>query len=220
MAIFRDYIAAAIIFNLQILPETILSGLLILAVVLANGPVLGMAAGVAGTQLLAKPVGNLLMQFAPDSAVPMSSMDQCTQGYVGKSWARLLRGTAAPEQLWHPLAPSQYQATVGFLAGFGYALQQIYKDEIDAGVLPKPMMVTIAIVTALIMILALLFRIGSGCESILGAFAGLALGLLVGYLGTIAVAYATDRRAMNVWGAPLLRDRINNGSAVYVCGVE
>lgn len=218
MAIFRDYIAAAIIFNLQILPETIMSGLIILAIVLASGPVLGLAGGVAGAQLLAKTVGNLLMRYAPDSAEPLSSMDQCTQGYVGKSWDRLLRGTAAPEQLWHPLAPSQYQATVGFLAGFGYALQQIYKDEIDAGVLPKSMMITVAIMAALFMILTLLFRVGSGCETVLGAAAGLALGLILGYLGTIAYAYATDRRQTNLWGTPLLRDRINNGSAVYICG--
>lgn len=212
-------LAAVVSFNLQILPETIMSGLVLLAIVLSSGPVLALAGGVAASQLLAKTVGTLLMRFAPDSAEPMSSMNQCIQGFVGKSWDRLLRGAAAPDQLWHPLAPSQYQATVGFLAGFGYALQQIYKDEIDAGVLPKSMMVTVGIMAALFMILTLLFRIGSGCETVLGAFGGLAMGLLLGYLGTVALAYATNRRQTNIWGTPLLRDRINNGSAVYICGV-
>lgn len=214
MAIFRDYIAAAVIFNLQILPETIMSGLIILAVVLASGPTLALAGGVAGAQLLAGTAGRLLMRYSPDSAVPASSMDMCSQGYVGKSWDRLLRG---PDQLWHPMAPSIYQATVGCLAGFGYALQQLYKEEINAGVIPKSMMVTVAIIAALLMLLTLLFRVGSGCETVLGAVGGLALGLLVGYFGTIALGYATGRRQTNVWGAPLLRDRINNGSAVYVC---
>lgn len=220
MAIFNDYIAASIKFNLQILPETIMTGLILLAIVLSSGPVLALAGGVAGVQLLAKTAGTLLMRFAPDSAKPLSSMDPCTQGFVGKSWDRLLRGVAAPEQLWHPLAPSQYQATVGFMAGFGYALQQIYKDEIDAGVLPKSMMITVGIIAALLMILTLLFRIGTGCETIIGALGGIGLGLALGYLGTIALAYATNRRLTNIWGTPLLRDRINNGSAVYICGVE
>lgn len=217
MAIFRDYIAAAIIFNLQILPETIVSGLILLGIVLSSAPVFAMAAGVGGTQLLASTVGRLLMRYAPGSAQPLSSMDQCTQGYVGKSWDRLLRGVANPEQLWHPLAPSSYQATVGFLAGFGYALQQLYKEEIDAGILPKSMMITVAIIAALVMILAVIFRVASGCESVIGAVGGLALGLVVGFFGTIAYGYATNRRGTNVWGAPLLRDRINSGSAVYIC---
>jgi len=217
MAIFRDYVAAAIIFNLQILPETVTVGLLILAVLLASGPVLALGAGVGGTQLLAGAVGRLLMRYAPDNARVVNSADMCNQSYVGKSWARLLGGAANPEQLWHPWAPSVYQATVGFISGFGLALQQLYKEEINAGVLPQSMMMTVAIVTALIMLLTLLFRVGSGCDTILGAAGGLGLGLIIGYLGTIALGYATNRRATNVWGIPLLRDRINNGSAVYIC---
>lgn len=217
MAIFRDYIAAAIIFNLQILPETVISGLIILAILLANGPVLALAGSVAGTQLLANTLGYLLMKYSPDGAQVMSSMDMCSQGYVGKSWQRLLRDTLNPEQLWHPKAPSAFQATVGFLAGYGFALQQLYKEEINAGVMSRSMMMTFGIIAGLFMLLSLLFRVGSGCETIFGAVLGLGLGLIIGYLGTIALGYFTDRRATNIWGIPLLRDRINNGSALYVC---
>jgi hypothetical protein len=215
MAIFRDYIAAAIIFNLQILPETIVSGLVLLAIVLASAPVTVLAGGVAGAQLLARTVGHLMMKFSPDNATLSSSMDACTQGYVGKSWERLL--SPSVEMLWHPKAPSVYQATIGFVAGYGFALQQLYKEEINAGVMPQSMLTTIGIIAGLILLLSILFRVGSGCESIFTAVLGAALGLIVGYLGTIAIGYSSDRRLTNIWGIPLLRDRINNGSAVYIC---
>jgi hypothetical protein len=217
MAIFRDYLAAAIIFNLQILPETLTSGLLLLAVVLGSGPVLALATGVGGTQLFTTVVSRLLMRYAPDSAQLMSTMDGCTQGYVGKSWQRLLRDTLNPEQLWHPRAPSVYQATIGFVAGYGLALQHLYRDEIKAGVLSGSLMMTTGILAGLVMLLTLLFRVSSGCESVFSAVLGILLGLFIGYIGTIALGYSTDRRATNIWGIPLLRDRINNGSAIYVC---
>lgn len=219
MAIFSDYIAAAVIYNLQILPESVMMGLVLLAIVLANGPVAALAAGLAGTQLLTGTVGRLVMKFAPDGAEAASSMDACTQGYVGKSWARLLNGggSGSPEQLWHPKAPSLYQATVGFLAGYGIALQSIYREEIKAGVLPQSMMTVVGIIAGLLMLLAIIFRVMSGCETVLGAAGGIALGLILGYFGAIALSYATGRRMTNLWGIPLLRDRINNGSAVYIC---
>lgn len=217
MAIFSDYVAAAIIYNLQILPESVLVGLIILAIVLANGPVTALAAGVAGTQLLSGTVGRLVMKYAPDSAEVASSMDACTRGYVGKSWDRLLRGTANPEQLWHPKAPSVFQATVGFLAGYGFSLSRIYSEEINAGVISKSMMQTVSIIAGLLMILAIVFRVMSGCETVIGAVGGTALGLIVGYFGTIALAYASGRRATNIWGIPLLQDRINSGAPVYIC---
>jgi len=219
MAIYQDYVAAAVIYNLQILPESILCGLIVLAIVLANGTVAVLAAEVGVAQLLASTVGYLLMKYSPDAATVSSTMDSCKRGYVGRIWDRLQRGTANAEQLWHPKAPSAYQSTIGVLAGYGFALQQIYSEEINAGIVSKSMMFTVAIIIGLLMLLSIIFRVASGCETIIGAVGGLALGLIAGYFGTVALGYATNRRMTNIWGIPLLRDRINNGSAVYVCNV-
>lgn len=218
MAIYTDYIAAALMYNLQILPESLMSGLIVLAVVLANQALLAMAAGAAGTQLLTGAVGRIIMRMSgPEDAVPTSSLDMCYTGFVGKAWNRFAGST---EELWHPRAPSVFMATIGFFVGYGMALQTLYKEEIDAKVVPRSSLTTTAVISVLLLIIALVFRIASGCESILGAFAGAAMGLLLGYLGCIALGFATDRRATNVWGIPLLRDRINNGSALYVCGKD
>jgi hypothetical protein len=217
MPIYTDYLAAAVLYNIQILPESLICGLIILAIVLANQNLLVLAVGTGAAQMLTSTVGRLIMNYMPDGAVVTSSNNMCATGYVGKSWARLLRGTSAPELLWHPKAPSIYTATLGFLAGWGFALRQLYKEEISAGVISGSTMLATAITMGLILLLALVYRIFSGCETIIGAMGGILLGLSMGYFGAIALGYATNRRATNIWGMPLLRDRINDGSALYVC---
>ena len=202
-------------YNLQILPDTLLMGSVLLAILLANPTVLTLATGVVGTQFIAHGMGALLMRAAPDSAVARTSLDACTGGFIGQSWNNLFyKGT---EHLWHPLAPSVYMSTVGFFTGYGASLSQLYKEEIEAGMAPRSTLIASGVITAILVIITLAYRYSSGCESLFGAAAGLALGVALGYLGAIIVGYATDRRATNLWGIPLLRDRINNGSAVYIC---
>ncbi len=218
--IYTDYVAGAILHNLQILPETLMCGLVILAVLLANPAVVLFAGGAASTQLLVSAMGRLVMNFQPEQAVVSTSADSCRAGFIGKTWDRLMRGSRDPELLWHPLAPSVYMATIAFFAGWGYALRQLYKDEINAGVLSGSTMSAVTILSLLRVVLALVFRVYSGCDTLMGAVSGLALGLAFGYFGAIALGYATDRRMTNIWGIPLLRDRINDGAPVYVCDAE
>ena len=219
-SIYTDYIAAAVLFNLQILPESLLTGAILLALTTANPATLAMSVGGMATQLLTDVIGRILLRVmvGTDGSGGRSttSMDTCHGGFGGKSWLRLL----SPEPQWHPSAPSVYMATVGYFAGYGFALQQLYKEEIRAGILSSATLTATAVLSALILLTAILFRVASGCESVLGAVGGLSIGVLIGYLGTIALGYATDRRATNIWGIPLLRDRINDGAPVYVCDAE
>jgi len=217
MAIYTDYIAATIIYNLQILPEAIMSGVIILAIVLANQSLFALAVGAGGTQLLTGLAGRFMMEKVFGGAKHTTSTDMCTTGFVGKSIDRLMRGPDASELLWHPSAPSIYMSTVGFFVGYGLALQQLYKEEINAKVMNQSTLVSMSVISILLLLTAIVFRISWGCESILGSVGGTLLGLVFGYFGCIALGYATDRRATNVWGIPLLRDRINNGSALYIC---
>jgi hypothetical protein len=220
-AALTSYVGATLLYNLQILPETVMCGLIVLAVVLANQPLIVLAATAAFVQLLLSGISRLVMKFQPEQAVVTSSLSSCvsSMGFIGKSWQRLLNPEAtAASLLWHPLSPSLYMGTVGFFAGWGYALNQLYKDEVNAGVLNRSSMMTMGIITGLLLLMALLFRIFSGCESVLGALGGTALGALLGYFAAIAIGYMSDRRLTNIWGIPLLRDRINGGKPVYVCG--
>lgn len=203
MAVWTEYVVATIMYNLQILPETLMCGVLILGIILANQPLIAVAFGLGTTQLLTQSAGRLLQRMAPGSATARTSLDSCSTGFLAKSWSRLLGSN--PETIWNPNAPSVYLATVGFFAGWGFALQQVYKDEIDKGIMKRPMLVTTAILSALVLILCIVFRISTGCESFLSSTSGTVIGLLFGFLGCIALSYATDRKATNIWGIPLLR---------------
>jgi hypothetical protein len=215
MGVWTAYIASAILYNLQILPDILLCGSLMLGILLANQSVLVLAAAAISSQILTSTVGRLMLKYAPDGAVIRSSLDMCTGGYIGKSWARLLdMGT---NDLWSPRAPSLYMSALGFFAGWGGALQQLYKEEIDAGIVSRTTMIACGVITAVIILLALIARYAAGCESVVGMAGGLVMGGVVGYFLAIALGFATDRRATNIWGIPLLRDRINAGAAVYVC---
>lgn len=211
-----DTLSATLLFNLQILPESLIAGILLLSLVLANPAVLAMAAGGVATQLLTNSVGLVIMRTMPASAKLSTSMDMCNNGFLGKSWIRLLGGGAGVN-LWHPLAPTVYMATIGYFVGYGIGLQQLYTEEIRAGIMNSSSLIATSVVAGLVLLLALVFRIASGCETVLGSVCGAVFGFLLGYLGCILLGYATDRRGTNIWGIPLLRDRINGGGTVYVC---
>jgi hypothetical protein len=212
MSGYNDFIVESIMYNLQILPETLVCGTIILAVVLANQSLGAIAIGVILTQFIVEGVGS----FLPGKGI-VSSLDMCQSGVMASAMAKLLRGVKNSEKIWRPLAPSVYTATVGFLAGWGYALQQLYSDEIQAGVLSQSTLIGVAILSAIILILAIVFRVFNGCDTLMGAVGGTLLGLLMGYAGCIIVGYATNRKVTNIWGIPLLEDRINNGSPLYYC---
>lgn len=206
-----DYLMAAISYNLQILPESLLVGALVLSVVLANWPLMAVAIGAGGTQLLSRTIGRLVMRFDPNNASVRSSMDVCTTGVVGRTWERLLYATSPnPDVLWHPAAPSIYMVTISFFMGWGFALQQLYKEEIAAGLVNKSILNAMIPMAILMLIIAFAFRVISGCDSIMGSIVGTLLGMGMGYGIATTLGYATERRATNLWGIALLRPEISH----------
>jgi hypothetical protein len=212
MSGYSDIAIETIMYNLQILPETLMCGTILLAVLLANQSLAAIAIGTAVTQLLVEGVGS----FLPGEQL-VSNLNMCQSGVMATSLAKVLRGVKDPKKLWKPMAPSVYTATIGFLAGWGYALQQLYSEEIQAGVVNRGTLVGVSIIAAIIMVLAVVFRVTVGCDTLMGAIGGVLLGLVLGYAGCVIVGYASNRKITNIWGIPLLRDRINNGSALYYC---
>lgn len=214
-SVITEYLSVGLTYNIQILPDILLCAILLLGILLANQSVLLVAAAAIGNQLLTSTVGRLMLRYDPDNAVVRSSIDMCTGGFIGKSWSRLI-GVSA-DDLWSPIAPSLYMSALGFFGGWGGALQQLYKDEIDAGIVSRNTLISCGVVVLCIIIAAGILRYRSGCESAASLFGGLIMGGLMGYFVAIALGFSTDRRATNIWGIPLLRDRINSGAAVYVC---
>jgi len=201
---------------LQMLPRLLLIGLIVLSILLANQSVVLLTASLTGFLLLLNALNQVIVRMAPDAAVISSVSDMCSSGMFGKPWARLITNT--PDLLWHPYAPSLYTAVIAFLTGWGFALQTLYRDEIDAGVLSRRTATATAILSSILLVLVLGVRVFMNqCDTLVGALGGAAIGVFMGYGVCLTLGYATDRRATNLWGIPLLRDRINNGSPVFVC---
>jgi hypothetical protein len=220
--IWRDYFLETALFNIQILPESLVCGIVLLSILLANQPLMAVAAGGILTQILTYLIGESIMAADPTSSIARSPTDVCSSGYIGKSWEHLLRNIllrkeGKPDIYFHAYAPSVYLATVGFFSGWGFALQQLYREEIDAGILRRSTATSMLVITCLMILLVLVYRTMSGCETLFGSLTGISIGILAGYCMCFILGYSTDRRATNVWGIPLLRDRINDGGPVYIC---
>ena len=210
-----DDIQTGIGYILQTLPDSLITGITVLAVLLGNQSLFTVAASSIFMQALVTGIGYLVIRFNPDSAITRSALEPCTAGYINNYWAQVRGGRNNTD---HPYAPSLYMATVSFFAGWGAGLKQLYADEISQGVLSSSQTTGLLVTAFIIVLAAMIFRIFFiQCESLVGALIGLGTGAALGYVMCIAIGAATGRSSTNIWGMPLLRDRINNGSPIYTC---
>jgi len=200
---------------LQVLPDSLITGITVLAILLGNQTLFALAGSSLIMQALVTGIGYIIIKFNPDSVVTRIAEEPCAAGFINNYWARVRGGLANVD---HPYAPSLYLATVAFFAGWGAGLKQLYAEEIDQGVISNSQttgfLITAFIILAAVMILRIFV---SNCETLVGAFVGVATGTLLGYVFSVSLGFATDRKATNIWGMPLLRDRIAAGSPIYTC---
>jgi len=214
MALLND-LQTGVIHVLRVLPDSLVTGVTVLSILLGNQALFTVAASSIFMQALITGIGYLVIRFNPDSVIVRASTEPCVAGYINNYWAQVRGGRNNTD---HPYAPSLYMATVAFFAGWGAALKQLYADEINQGVLDSNWTTTFLVLAFLIVLIAIIVRTTNpGCESLIGALIGAASGILLGYLMCIAIGHSTDRKATNIWGAPLLRDRIDAGSPIYTC---
>jgi hypothetical protein len=195
------------------LPDSLVTGITVIAILLGNQALFTVAASSIFMQALVTGIGYLVIRFNPDSAITRASAEPCVAGYINNYWAQVRGGR---NNMDHPYAPSLYMATISFFAGWGVALQQLYADEISQGVLNSAQVSGMLITGFVLVLTSMIFRI-LRCETLIGALIGLATGLAIGYLLCIAIGASTGRTATNIWGMPLLRDRITAGSPIYTC---
>lgn len=211
-------IARGFKFVIQVLPDSLITGITVLAILLGNQTLFALSASSLFMQALVTGIGYMVIKFNPDSVVTRLADEPCAIGFINNYWARVRGGINNVD---HPYAPSLYMATVAFFAGWGAGLKQLYAEEIDQGVINSSQTTTFLVLAFTIVAAVMLWRVfASGCETFVGAFIGIATGTLLGYVFSVSLGYATDRRATNIWGMPLLRDRIAAGSPIYTCPKE
>lgn len=163
-----------------------------------------------------------LSHVYPDLAGYPNDTDRCAGRFPGVSYERLLgvikgaRGNQPTMDNW----PSYYSTFIGFLAGWIGALPAIYAQEIAASP-QRASAVSGGIITlGILCVIVVLYRTSSNCESFASTTIGLLAGFLIGLALVMFAAWVSDRRATNILGMPLIREKTADGKPIYVCERE
>ncbi len=146
--------------------------------------------------------------------------DRCSGRFPGVSLLRLSnlannKGFGALDsESW----PSFYTTFFGFLIGWIGLLPEIYKWELSVSPRRAAAVKGGQILLGVLCVIIAGYRIVvSECEGYLSTFLGLLVGFVIGAALVIGIAWISDRRATNMLGLPLLRDKAEDGKPIYVC---
>lgn len=216
---FTDFVSVGFKYNLQVFPDTITSAALLFSLLFQSPPL----AALGGSMILLNFIHPLLSDFltkvVSDTLGPEIDPSLCSGHFPGISYDRLLRMSS--ERTFGSLSrngwPSYYTVFIGFLAGWISVLPFIYSKEIEASPKRKAASILGLVVLAIVLLIALIFRISSGCDSLFGSLIGIACGGFIGFLMVSFLSWISDRRITNMLGFPLIRGRVPDGKPIYVC---
>jgi hypothetical protein len=216
---FVDFSVTGFKYNLQVFPDTVTAASLLFALLFQSPPLATLGAGFIFLNFLHPKLAEFTTRFVSNTVGPEVDPQLCSGQFPGISYDRLMGMSS--ERTFGALNrtgwPSFYSVFLGYLVGWIGALPLIYKKEIDASPRRKGATTLGLIVLGLIVLIAGIFRVQSECESLFGLFIGLLVGLFVGGLLVIGVAWISERRMTNILGLPLIRGRATDGKPIYVC---
>jgi len=216
---FIDFSVSGFKYNLQVLPDTITAASLLFALLFQSPPLATLGAGFIFLNFLHPPLASFATRIISDTVGPEVDPQLCSGQFPGISYDRLMNMSS--ERTFGALNrtgwPSFYSVFLGYLAGYVGLLPYIYGREINASPRRKGASVLGLVVLGLVILIAGIFRVSSGCESVFGLFVGLVAGIFVGGLLVLAVAYLSERRMTNILGLPLIRGKAEDGKPIYVC---
>jgi len=216
---FIDFSVVGFKYNLQVLPDTVTAASLLFALLFQSPPLATLGAGFIFLNFIHPKLAEFTTRFVSDTVGPEADPQLCSGMFPGVSYDRLM--TMSSERTFGALNrtgwPSFYSVFLGYLAGWIGMLPYVYQQEIAASPRRKGAATLGLIVLALVVVIAGIFRVTSGCETAFGLFIGLLVGLFIGSLLMLAVAWISERRMTNILGVPLIRGKAEDGKPIYVC---
>lgn len=204
-------------YNLQVLPDIIMSAALLFGILFQSAPMAVFAVAIFTTTVLHKYIAEFISELLPN--VASSSEPRCTGQYPGITWNYNLQ-LAANSKFGSPSfqkVPSFYTTLMGFISGWIASLPTIYADELKAAPAKKAATTAGLFGLGLVLLLVMIYRISTQCEGFLATASGILIGFLLGMLGVFGAAQVSERRATNMLGLPLLRSNAADGKPIYVC---
>lgn len=212
-------------YNLQTFPDTISAAAFLFTILFQSAPLGALTGSILALNVVAPVLQKFVSGFLGDSAIVnqegtnRAGFPSCSGHFPGVSFERILQlsDTKTFSDLDHNGAPSYYSMFLGFLTIYISALPVIYSKEISYSPRRKASTTTGLVILGVVVVMCVLYRLFSSCESVLGLSAGMIIGGLVGLFCVGFLAYISDRRLTNVLAFPLIRNRAADGKPIYVC---
>jgi hypothetical protein len=213
---FVEFVHSGFKYNLQVFPDTLTASTMLFALLFQSPPFAAFSGSIVFLRLVHPWISRFFTSFVGGT---IGRNDSCEGHFPGISITRMMQLSkskqfgALDDAGW----PSYYSMFLGFLTAYAGIMPVLYRQELDAS--PRRNVATIVglVILSLIVVTCSLFRMLSGCETIVSTFVGLAVGAVVGLLLVLGLAWVSDRRLTNVLALPLIRDRAEDGKPIYVC---
>jgi hypothetical protein len=215
---FIDFAQTGFKYNLQIFPDTLTAATFLFAVLFQSPPLATLSGSIILLNFIHPMLGGFLSSFI-NGAVGSDDIGRCSGRFPGVSFDRLTsmsasRGFGALETGgW----PSYYNVFLGFLTAYVGTLPFIYEKELAASPKRRSAVIFGQILIAVVLIMGVVYRVGSGCDTFFGTIIGLVAGGVIGLAFSLFFAWISERRLTNILAFPLIRDRAVDGKPIYVC---
>jgi hypothetical protein len=206
-------------YNLQVLPDTMMASVLLFALLFQSAAIAIFALCLLLHAGLYQVFASFLGRNIPGVRSPSSS-ERCTGRFPGATFlgaanmsANSVNNVNYVDNEW----PSYYASFMGFFLGYLGAMPYIYKQELAASPARSISTTGGLVIGCIVLLMCVVFRLASGCDDVIGATAGIAIGGIMGYVLVNLIAYASNRSLTNVLALPLLTGTASNGKPIYVC---
>ena len=207
-------------YNLQTFPDTLSAAAFLFTILFQSPPLGALTGSILALNVIAPILQKFLSGFIGDSSRVNNEGDRrCSGHFPGVSFERILQlsSTKSFSDLNHNSIPSYYSLFLGFLTAYVSALPVIYSKEIAYSPKRKASTTTGIIILSVFVLMCIIYRLISECESVTSLSVGMVAGALVGLFCVGFLAYISDRRLTNILSFPLIRNRAADGKPIYVC---
>jgi hypothetical protein len=216
---FLSFLNEGFQYNLQVLPDVITSSSLLFAILFQSPPMAVFSAAIVAMSFFHGYLARFLGNVFPNMTETVKYEDRCSGRFPGVSFTRMFNMASNKSfgELTADGWPSYYTSFMGFLIGWIGLLPHIYARELDVSPRRAAAVKGGQILLGVLCVLVAAYRILSECEGYLSTFFGLLVGFLIGAGLVLGAAWLSDRRATNMLGMPLIRDKAEDGKPIYVC---
>jgi hypothetical protein len=214
-----QFAAKGVLFNLNYMPDTILGGIVLFALLLQSAPLALLGTSLFSLEFVHAGLAAFLNKAIPGLNEASKDVARCSGHFPGISYERAT-ATLLDQGTLKTLSvsfPSYYMMFFGALFGYMIGMAQTYERELNGMPQKRAGVVSGVVVMGLFTLMFGIYRVGSGCDSFLSILVGLLAGFVFGYGVESLIALLSDRALTNLMNVPIIRDRATDGKPIYVC---